>query len=369
MSTKVTYIISDVDKAVSFEWLSEAIKLKELKFSFILISQKPSHLHKYLKEAQINSKEFIYTSRLSIFLIFTRILFFFVFNRPDVVHTHLHMANILGLSAAWMIRIRKRMFTRHHAMIHYQEYPSGLKWDKWCNAIATDVIAISKNVKDILLRKDGVKVHKVHLIHHGFKLDQFHNVSASRVKKLADKYELQSANPVIGVIARYVEWKGIQFIIPAFQELLSQYPNAKLVLANASGPYQNEISALLSQIPNDRYIEIEFEMDVPSLYQLFDVYVHTPIDENVEAFGQTYIEALAAGIPSIFTLSGVGKEILVDQSNCLAVNFKSSKEIHSSLLKLLENNSLKLKLSNEGKKTSEEFNFDKHVQSIDKLYY
>ncbi|MBL0097760.1 MAG: glycosyltransferase [Bacteroidetes bacterium] len=83
----------------------------------------------------------------------------------------------------------------------------------------------------------------------------------------------------------------MQYIIPAFERILKSQPK---------------------KLPSDSYIKIEFERDLFSLYSIFDYFIHAPIDPSVEAFGQVYIEALAAGIPSIFTLSGIAPDFIVD---------------------------------------------------------
>src|SRR5256885_4070776 len=42
--------------------------------------------------------------------------------------------------------------------------------------------------------------------------------------------------------------------------------------------------------------------------KLLDVFVHAPIAPQVEAFGQVYVEAMAAGVPSVITRAGIRSE-------------------------------------------------------------
>ncbi len=136
--------------------------------------------------------------------------------------------------------------------------------------------------------------------------------------------------PVIGVVARYEILKGIQCIIPAFRRLLEDFPDAKLVLANAYGHYAHQIRRLLrGMLPDHSYCEIQFEPDPVALYSSFDVFVHTPLVAGYEAFGQVYVEALAAGLPSVFTPSGIAAEFITDQLNAHLVPFQDSDAILS----------------------------------------
>jgi glycosyltransferase involved in cell wall biosynthesis len=198
----------------------------------------------------------------------------------------------------------------------------------------------------------------------------FANVPTGEIESLTKKYNPNGRRPVIGVIARYVHWKGLQYIIPAFESVLQQYPNAYLLLANAkSGSYKMEVDRLLSTLPADSYFEIEFENNLFALYRLFDVYVHTPIDPELEAFGQTYVEALAAGVPSVFTLSGIAKEFIQHGMNALVVDFKNAEQIHQSMIRILEDDKLRNALTTQGRTDVEKkFSIAQQITSLESLY-
>ena len=48
MKTKVTYVISQINKAVSFEWTAELMNKEKIELSFILLSNSNSELERYL---------------------------------------------------------------------------------------------------------------------------------------------------------------------------------------------------------------------------------------------------------------------------------------------------------------------------------
>ncbi len=330
---KVTYIVSDVEKALAFEWTAQSM-ISEVDLFFILIGKRNTPLSSYLKENNVSCVVVSDEEQPGNLNKWLKIYAILRTEKPDVVHVHLWRAMLLGLSAAWVSGIKKRVLTRHHATLHYVEYPSGRKWDLLCNALATDIIAISENIKDIVIHRDGAKPSKVHVIHHGFEFSYFRDIDHDRIDSISKKYGLYS-RPIIGVISRYVKFKGIQYIIPAFKKIRFEFPEAHLVLANAQGDYTAEINSILKQLPEGSYTEIQFEDDLAALYKVFDVFVHVPIDAQAEAFGQTYVEALAAEIPSVFTLSGVAREFIVDNKNALVVNYKNPEEIFLAVKKIL----------------------------------
>ena len=368
MSCKVIYVVSDIEKALAFEWIAKGLK-DEVNLSFVLLGKKNSSLSIFLKNLgipvfEINGDQ--HGSRLSQWF---RLLFILWHKKPDVIHTHLWNANLLGLSTAWLLRIKKRIYTRHHATTHYREFPSGRKWDLLCNALATHIVAISENIKEILLHWDGANKMKVQVIPHGFDFAYFQSIPTSRIESLRTRYQLtHEAHPVVGVISRYMEWKGIQFIIPAFQKFREAYPNAVLVLANAHGSYHSEIKKLLLDLPPGSYREIKFEEDLAALYKLFDVFVHVPIDQNAEAFGQTYVEALISGVPAIFTLSGIAREFISDKQNALVVDFKNTTQITEGLKTILSNVPLKDNLVEEGLISIQRFSLESYILALKKLY-
>jgi glycosyltransferase involved in cell wall biosynthesis len=342
----VTYIISDIDKALAFEWVAEGLDKSKFELSFILMNKTPAcFFEKWLKERHIPVFYVHYAGKRQLWSSFWRVRSLLKELKTQVVHCHLFDASLVGLLAAKSLGIKKRIFTRHYSTFHHEYFPRAVYYDKFINSLATDIVAISQNVQNVLVQKENVSLRKVHLIHHGFKLEMFENVDEVKIQKLKEKYNLTDKYPVIGVIARYIHLKGIQYIIPAFIDILKEYPNAHLVLANARGDYAQEIKKLLAAIPSSNYTEILFENDLMTLYKIFNVYIHTPINAEVEAFGQTYVEALASNIPSVFTLSGVAHEFIQHEKNALVVDFKSSSAITKALKRLLDDTTLRKNIS------------------------
>src|SRR5665811_2158990 len=99
----------------------------------------------------------------------------------DVYKRQLLFGSLIGLSAAWLAGVKKRIYTRHHSDYHFRYFPKGIKWDKLCNRMATCIVSPSLAVKEILLNLENVSPQKVSLIHHGFDIDYFDDVSPERI--------------------------------------------------------------------------------------------------------------------------------------------------------------------------------------------
>jgi len=366
---KICYIISGVDYSLGFLWLSQNIDKEKYEVSFIFLSKsKPSLFEEFANE------KFTYSwikcnSKLDYISIFFRLAIYFIRYRPSIVHAHLIEAGLISIPASFFVGVKKRIYTRHHATYNIYYYPHMVKYDKLINYFSTHIIAISNNVAQVLIQTEKTDPSKVHVIPHGFELSLFETPIAQNIEKLRLKYNPQEQKPVIGVISRFIELKGLQYILPAFKKLLVSQPNALLIMANATGNYKKEIDKLLQSIPKKNYITIEFEKDLFSLYKLFDLFIHVPINDSVEAFGQVYVEALAAGIPSVFTLSGIARDFIQHEKNALIVNYKSSDEIFQSICTLINNTALRNQLIEDGRNhVNKMFSFDKSLVEMYKIY-
>jgi glycosyltransferase involved in cell wall biosynthesis len=331
----ITYIISDINKAVFFEHTALRLRARGLEISWILINSKGSELAHFLEEHRFQVANLKASSPLRSFSAIKACKKLLKQWNTHVVHCHLGTANWVGLWAGLWAGVSKRIFTRHAGKSLKWNYKEAII-DQIQNRLATDIVAISLNIHELLLAQ-GVAEDKIHLIHHGFDLQRMQNHDVNEVARIKSFYNPQSKYPIIGVVARWLELKGIQYIIPAFEKLLEDYPNAKLCLFNASNraEYAHVLKPMLKKLPFGSYEYIGFESNVYDLYSLFDIYVHTPVDPYCEAFGQTYVEALAAGVPSIFSLSGVAREFAMDEPLATIVPFRDSEAIYRAMIHIL----------------------------------
>jgi glycosyltransferase involved in cell wall biosynthesis len=370
MPIKVVYIISDIDKALAFEWINDFMDKRNIDLQFILLGHGNTSLISFLKNRGVTHYSVPFAGRADLMKAWRTVFSILSKENPDAVHTHLYYANLIGLSAAWLLRIRKRVHTRHHSSFHHDYFPSAVYVDKLINRLSTHIVVLCTRQRKIVVEWEGVPEKKVYLIPHGFDLHYFYTGEAAKVRSLRNVHKLpDGAFPVVGVISRYTELKGIQFIIPAFKTLLHSYSGAHLILANAHGDYAVQVKALLLDLPVGSYTEILFEPELASLYKMFDLFIHAPIDEYCEAFGQTYVEALASGVPAIFTLSGIANDFIQHKKNAWVVQYKNSAEIASAMIGLLGDASLKANLIQAGRQSVEErFDIREMTKKLEDLY-
>lgn len=360
--------MSDIDKALAFEWVAMNLPASSIKLSYILLNNNASTLEKELINNNIPVKRVHLHTGFLMVITWFRLFLELLVKRPDVIHTHMRYATLLGISAGYLAGIKSKIHTRHYSTSNHMYFPHAVKHDLIINKLSDKVVSISDVVTNTLVEKENLNPEKIVKIPHGFDLSSFEKPNPEAITNLKLKYLANVNGPVIGIISRYIELKGHLYAIRAFKEVLLKFPNAHLLLANAHGPFRHEIQSELAALPPNCYTEIGFEPDIASFYHLLDVFIHIPINKHIEAFGQTYVEALASGIPSVFTLSGIANEFILDRKNAIVVPYKDVKSVQLAIEELIENMALRKNLIQQGKAAVLPFNLKDFIQKLDDLY-
>ncbi len=364
---KVLLLISDVNKSHHLEWLTLQIK-DHFDLKVILIGKANSDHEEFLRKQDIPTFHVFYQTKSDFFQAAKKVWGLLKLEKPKLVHTHFWLANIIGIPISFLLRTPSRVMTRHHGNLHHLFYRKGVWMDILMNRLSTCIISPTEGIKQLMIHSEYTNSSKIQVINHGIDLDYYGTATPARVEVIRQKYKIPNTSPVIGVISRHIEWKGIQYIIPAFEQIIKDIPTAHLILANANGEYKKVINDMLSKIPKDSYTLIEYENDVAALYAIFDVFVHVPIDLYSESFGLIYVEALASGKPCVFTLSGIAADFVIHEHNALVVDYRSAEQISASVRRLILNNRLANEIASHGKNSIGRFSVEAMGQMIRALY-
>jgi glycosyltransferase involved in cell wall biosynthesis len=287
---------------------------------------------------------------------------------PDVVHIH-YGETLAGLLGAYFAGVPVRVYTRHHARLPVGRALPPREQTAGCvsAAAATHIVAPGLLVRDVLL-EEGVASHKISVINFGLDAKVYQHVPLWKVEAARKRYLPAGANPVVGMVSRAVELKGIQYVIPAFRKILETYPNAILLLVNPAGPYRDEIERMLaSKIPG-HFAITGHDDEIEALYKLFDVLVHAPVGPHAEAFGLVYIEAMAAGAPLVATKSGIALEVVDHARNAWVVDYGHSDQIARGVITLLADRAARGRIIAGGMASASAFTVERMVSEHEGLY-
>jgi glycosyltransferase involved in cell wall biosynthesis len=365
---RVLYIVHHHHRRRHLEWVVNAIDRSRFDLSFILLGETPPAWTAALESANIPYHFLKYAGPDHVPSLISQVADLCRRLCPDVVHIH-YGETMAGLLGAYFADVPVRIYTRHHARLPEgctlppREQAAG----RISQAAATHIVAPNLLVRDVLL-EEGVNPNKISLINFGLDPKIYKHVPSRKIEAARAKYLPAGASPVIGMVSRAVELKGIQYVIPAFRSILDTHPNAILLLVNPVGPYQDEIMRLLARELPEHFVTTGHDDEMEALYKLFDVLVHVPVTPHAEAFGLVYIEAMAAGVPLVATKSGIAVEFMEHMKNAWVVDYRNSDQIARGVLTLLSDRAARDLIIAGGMASASAFTVERMVSEHQDLY-
>lgn len=205
---KICQIASFLNYSLYIEAIAEYLDGEKYEVNFIFLNPEVSPLQKLLADRGHRVDWIKYGGRKEFLAAILHLRKLLKEIEPDIVHTHLADASLAGMIAARLSGFERRVHTRHHSTECHVYYPRGVYYDKLINRLSSRIIATSEIVKETLLEKENASKDKVKLITYGYNLSKFDNDERTTAE-IQEKYDLKDNNPVIGVISRFVEWKGL----------------------------------------------------------------------------------------------------------------------------------------------------------------
>ena len=230
---------------------------------------------------------------------------------------------------------------------------------------ATEVIVNSNYMKNELQRLFGLPFEKINVIPNGINLSNF--IGIERDYDFRRQYAMDNEK-IILYVGRLVYEKGIQHLIAAMPKILSNYHDAKLVIAGRGG-MMDELKAEARNLGLGNKVYFTGYLDskqVQKMYKCADVAV---FPSTYEPFGIVALEAMLAGVPTVVSDVGGLNEIVnhgVDGMKSYAGNPNS---IADSVTALLYDHQLAANVSKRAKqKVKEQFNWEKIAQDTHFTY-
>jgi glycosyltransferase involved in cell wall biosynthesis len=330
---QILFLFSDVNASPMLLEIVKNAHESEHSCRVLVIGETDLEICKDLKRLGIEPYLVSKRSKYALVLMLASISRQVIISRPSTIMASGQYATILGLLPAYMMRVRRRVFIRHHSNFHTKNNMHlGMFADRIANFMSTHIVAVSEVVKEILINTEGVSTAKVIMIRNGVDLEGFAKASPSDKNFGAKPREVFR----IGVVSRLAGWKGVQFTVDAFLMLKAKYPSTHLAIVGAPSDSFRQIQEKLLTLDDSDYSLTQWHPDVLGLLQNLDVFVHVPIGPQDEAFGLVYIEALASRTPSIFTISGVLHELPSPEKYAHIVPYEDSEAIFNKMVEIVE---------------------------------
>ncbi len=271
--------------------------------------------------------------------------------KPRIVHTHTPKAGLLGMLAAYLCRVPVRLHTV--AGIPWMESVGAKRkvlqfMEKLTYRYATHVYSNSQALKEFILENNLLPSQKISVIAKGSSNGintEWYSRTQEVLKKasaLKEEWGLKDEK-VILFVGRLVKDKGIEELLEAYKNL-KPVLKIKLLLV---GPFEKERDPLSDWASN----LIENDIDIITPGYVKDVRPYMALSYLLafpsyrEGFPNVPMQAGAMGLPSIVTDINGCNEIVEQEVNGLIIPPKSAGHLQEALVRLLEDNELYNRLS------------------------
>ena len=234
--------------------------------------------------------------------------------KPDVVHTWMYHADLLGGLAARLAGVRVLIWClRNSDLPRDRSKCSTILVMKLCAKLSAwlphGVVSCSERAGSLHVEA-GYCPNKITIIPNGFDLGRFMPNSSARAS-VRTELGLPLDVPMVGMVARDDPQKNHAGFISAAVQVIQEVPTAQFLLAGSGIDNQNPrlMRAIADSNFEDRFHLLGKRDDIPILMAALDVFASSSWGE---AFPNVLGEAMACGVPCVVTDVGESAEIVGD---------------------------------------------------------
>lgn len=276
----------------------------------------------------------------------TRILWHIILIVKKNKFTNLHIHHTLPLGYVGYI-ISVFFKVPYTIFLHGSDFQLATKgllkkhWFKFvCNKAQT--IVVNSEFSQNLVKNFVVDQNKI-LVIYPCPSEQFYSASVDQtiVNKLKTELALHGKKVLISA-ARMVDRKGLLLLADLLPKIIKQVPNL-VWLVVGDGPERAKLLKkiqelnLLSVVRFLSYVPREQTINYYQLANVFCLLTHKDKDGVEEAWGTTFIEVAACGLPVVAGNSGGTSEAVINGQTGLVVDANNAKEVAEAVVTLMNN--------------------------------
>ena len=230
---------------------------------------------------------------------------------------------------------------------------------------ASEVIVNSNYMKNEVQRLFGLPFEKINVIPNGINLNIYNGIE--RNYEFRRKYARDNEK-IIMCAGRLVYEKGFQYLIDAAPKVLSNYNDAKFIIAGKGGMLE-ELKAKAEYLGISNKVYFTGQLTPKELYTMYRCADIAVFPSTYEPFGLVAIEGMYAGTPIVVSDIGGLNEIVEHGVTGMKSYAGNSNSIADSILALLFDHQLAYNVAKNGKaKVKELYNWTKIAQDTHFIY-
>jgi glycosyltransferase involved in cell wall biosynthesis len=219
-----------------------------------------------------------------------------------------------------------------------------------------NIIAVSKGVKEDLVKNFNLPQEKIKVIYNPHDIDKIQELTREQVNHpwLVDK-----KYPVIISVGRLTYQKGQDILLKAFK-IVSEKIESRLIILG-EGPLLKQLKDLAKELGIENKVDfVGFQKNPFAFIARSDVFV---LSSRWEGFPNVLIEAMACGVPVISTDCPSGpNEVINNYENGILVPVENIKQLADAIILLLTDKKLMLKIKTDCIKFLEYLDYKKIIK-------
>ncbi len=285
--------------------------------------------------------------------------------RPDVIHTHMYRADVVGTRAVLALRESGHRAPYVVSTVHSSRVRSHEDRDllRHLTAEMDQLIAVSKSIERKIADEHRTAA-PVRLIYNGVDLQRYDDQGPCST--LRDEYGMESGSRIVGVVARLEPEKGHQTLIEAWPHVLREVPDAYLLIVGEGSRRDFLEQWAAAHKVAHRVVFAGRRDDIPAVTAGLDVAV---LPSWREAQGLSILEAMAMSRPVVASDVGGIPEMIEDGVTGLLVEHDNPVALAAAIVRLLKDRAFARTIAKAGHDlVHERFCIELMVKAIEGIY-
>ncbi|MEE4356963.1 MAG: glycosyltransferase family 4 protein [Desulfococcaceae bacterium] len=224
------------------------------------------------------------------------------------------------------------------------------------------VLAISRVIKNEIIRHYHVKPEHIRVIYNGVDTEIFHpGLKELYRKKIREEYGIGEEEMLLLFISNDHKRKNLSALLRALQLLLPQKFRLMVIGSDRSEPYRQQS---IKMGIGDQLLFTGHQRQIESFFGASDIFV---FPSHYDAFGNVCLEAMAAGLPLICSRTCGASELIRNGVNGFILEQKRPEEL-AEKISMLKNHSLRKQIGRQAARDAGQYSIENHMSEVLDLY-
>ena len=276
-------------------------------------------------------------------------VFLFLYKRRnyyDIIHCHIIQGFHTIISVLFKYIFKKKVIVKMSSsgetsdLKLLKEVKFGWLFLHWIRSVDAIVSVCKQSSKELL--QNGFSKEALVEIPNGIDTNKFSEVD----------FKVKRDPRTITFVGRLDSYKGVNFLLEGFKELLSKVDNLRLIIIG-NGPDESILKDKAKDLGILGFVAFKGRReDILTELYTTDIFVLPSLSEGMS---NVLLEAMACGLPVVATSVGGNSDLIKDRHNGLLIPPRDSMKLCEALLELLEDGDLAQRLGKEARNTVERY--------------